>query len=345
MRTRVTLLLCLTILALTQAAPDPSRRLPDQQGPQDEQEQQRDQQDQQQGQETAPAPDQLQQPVANYMAGPEGTDMNQQFMAPPMDQQMASPMNQQYMAPPMDQQMAPPMAPPMDQQMAPQVNQQFTAPSMDQQVAPPLDQQANPQLDQQIAPPADKQAPPQTDQPSDQQMDCCSPGPNCFNPCAPPAAPLTFAPPPPPPPPPMPAIGMAGCCDPSIMPTCPNPCPPPQPPHPPRTAYAPYPGEITMKMKQPWKSQLADHSSPAYKILSGNLATAVKIALRRDAYISNIYFREGYVPGNPSTMPITVAHFMVDGGSDDASLLQQSVTPDESLGDGLKVYKDSFNAY
>lgn len=55
--------------------------------------------------------------------------------------------------------------------------------------------------------------------------------------------------------------------------------------------------------------------------------------------------REGYVPGNPSTQPITVAHFMVDGGSDDASLLQQQVTPDESLGDGLKVYKDSFNAY
>lgn len=51
------------------------------------------------------------------------------------------------------------------------------------------------------------------------------------------------------------------------------------------------------------------------------------------------------MPGNPSTQPITVAHFMVDGGSDDASLLQQQVTPDESLGDGLKVYKDSFNAY
>lgn len=100
-----------------------------------------------------------------------------------------------------------------------------------------------------------------------------------------------------------------------------------------------------MKLKQPWKSSLADHTSPAYKILSGNLATAVKIALRRDAYLSNIYFREGYVPGNPSTQPITVAHFMVDGGSDDASLLQQSVTPNESLGDGLKVYKDSFNAY
>lgn len=62
--------------------------------------------------------------------------------------------------------------------------------------------------------------------------------------------------------------------------------------------------------------------------------------------IFSIYLkREGYVPGNPSTQPITVAHFMVDGGSDDASVLQQAVTPDESLGDGLKVYKDSFNAY
>lgn len=63
-------------------------------------------------------------------------------------------------------------------------------------------------------------------------------------------------------------------------------------------------------------------------------------------HVSFFYLiREGYVPGNPSTQPITVAHFMVDGGSDDASLLQQQVTPDESLGDGLKVYRDSFNAY
>lgn len=335
--TRVALLLCLTILvALTEAAPDPSKRLPDQQEKQDEQEQQRDQQ----GQESAPATDQVQQPMANYV----GTDMNQQFMAPSMDQQMAPQTNQQYMAPPMDQQMAPPMdqqfmAPPMSQQVAPPMDQQM-APPMNQQVAPLADQQSAPQADQQSAPPADKQAAPQMDQPTDQQLDCCQPGPSCFNPCAPPPAPVMFAPPPPPPP--MPAMGMAGCCDPSVMPTCPNPC---QPPHPPRAAYAPYPGEITMKLKQPWKSSLADHTSPAYKILSGNLATAVKIALRRDAYLSNIYFREGYVPGNPSTQPITVAHFMVDGGSDDASLLQQSVTPNESLGDGLKVYKDSFNAY
>lgn len=335
--TRVALLLCLTILvALTEAAPDPSKRLPDQQEKQDEQEQQRDQQ----GQESAPATDQVQQPMTNYV----GADMNQQFMAPSMDQQMAPQTNQQYMAPPMDQQMAPPMdqqfmAPPMSQQVTPPMDQQM-APPMNQQVAPLADQQSAPQADQQSAPPADKQAAPQMDQPTDQQLDCCQPGPSCFNPCAPPPAPVMFAPPPPPPP--MPAMGMAGCCDPSVMPTCPNPC---QPPHPPRAAYAPYPGEITMKLKQPWKSSLADHTSPAYKILSGNLATAVKIALRRDAYLSNIYFREGYVPGNPSTQPITVAHFMVDGGSDDASLLQQSITPNESLGDGLKVYKDSFNAY
>lgn len=311
--TRVALLLCLTILALTQAAPDPSKRIEDQQD-------QRDQESQ---------PEQPQQPVANYFAGPEGPQMDQQFMAPPMDQQMA-----------------PQTAPQMDQQMAP--------PPADQPVAPPMDQQ--------IAPPADQQAgSPQMDQPTDQQMDCCPPGPSCFNPCPPAAAPISFMPPPPPPPPvaaccqpgptctnpcavppPMPDMGMAGCCDPSIMPTCQNPC---QPPHPPRTAYAPYPGEITMKLKQPWKSELVDHTSPAYQILAGNLATAVKTALRREAYISNIYFREGYVPGNPSTQPITVAHYMVDGGSDDASVLQQSVTPDESLGDGLKVYKDSFNAY
>ena len=34
-------------------------------------------------------------------------------------------------------------------------------------------------------------------------------------------------------------------------------------------------GEITMKLKQPWKSELTDHTSPAYQILAGNLATAV----------------------------------------------------------------------
>ena len=51
------------------------------------------------------------------------------------------------------------------------------------------------------------------------------------------------------------------------------------------------------------------------------------------------------MPGNPSTMPKVVAHFMVNQNSDAASLLEAAVTPDGTLGDGLKVYKDSFNAY
>jgi hypothetical protein len=58
-----------------------------------------------------------------------------------------------------------------------------------------------------------------------------------------------------------------------------------------------------------------------------------------------LFIREGYVPGNPSTMPKVVAHVMVNEGSDDASVLQRAVTADGTLGDGLKVYKDSFNAY
>ena len=61
--------------------------------------------------------------------------------------------------------------------------------------------------------------------------------------------------------------------------------------------------------------------------------------------LCNVYFREGYVPGNPPSRPKTVAHLMVNGGSDAASVLEANVTPDGSLGDGLKVYKDSFNAY
>ena len=65
--------------------------------------------------------------------------------------------------------------------------------------------------------------------------------------------------------------------------------------------------------------------------------------------INNIFLipfsREGYVPGNPPSRPKTVAHMMVNGGSDAASVLERAVSPDGSLGDGLKVYKDSFNAY
>ena len=51
------------------------------------------------------------------------------------------------------------------------------------------------------------------------------------------------------------------------------------------------------------------------------------------------------MPGNPTARPKVVVHCMVNGGSDAASLLEMAVTPDGSLGDGLKVYKDSFNAY
>ncbi|KAJ7392383.1 hypothetical protein OS493_012044 [Desmophyllum pertusum] len=305
--TRATLLLCLALFVLTNAAP--SKRAgccapgPDCDNPCADQ------------QEPAPEAQDQAPPMAGYMLAPEG---QQQFMAAPEGQQQFMP--------------------------APEGQQQFMPAPEGQQFMPAPEQQQN-------------------DQPTDQkQQDCCPPGPTCFNPCAPPPAPAPsfFIPPPPPPPPPAACcqpgptctnpcafpppidMGMAGCCDPSIMPMCQNPCPPPPAP---RTAYAPYPGEITMKLKQPWKSEYTDHASPAYQILSGNLATAVKTALRREAYLNNIYFREGYVPGNPSTQPITVAHFMVDGGSDAASVLQQTVTPDESLGDGLKVYKDSFNAY
>lgn len=37
-------------------------------------------------------------------------------------------------------------------------------------------------------------------------------------------------------------------------------------------------GEITMKLKQPWKSEFTNHASPAYQILAGNLATAVSLS-------------------------------------------------------------------
>lgn len=38
-------------------------------------------------------------------------------------------------------------------------------------------------------------------------------------------------------------------------------------------------GEITMKLKQPWKSEFTNHASPAYQILAGNLATAVRMSV------------------------------------------------------------------
>ncbi|KAL9983972.1 hypothetical protein ACROYT_G006222 [Oculina patagonica] len=294
-------MLCFTLFVLTRAAPEPSKRGCCAPGPDCDNPCQDGQQPAQDAPEQAP-------PMAGYMPAPDA--QQQQFMPAPEQQQFMPAQDQQQFMPAPDQQ------------------QFMPAPDQQQFMPAPPEQQQNDQ-------PEDKKQ---------KQNDCCQPGPSCFNPCAaPPPPPSFFVPPPPPPPapccqpgptcmnpcempPPMPDMGMAGCCDPSVMPMCANPCPPP---HPPRTAYAPYPGEITMKLKQPWKSEYTDHSSAAYQILSGNLATAIKAALRREAYVNNIYFREGYVPGNPSTQPITVAHFMVDGGSDDASLLQQSVTPDE----------------
>lgn len=109
--------------------------------------------------------------------------------------------------------------------------------------------------------------------------------------------------------------------------------------------YAPYPGEIVLKLIQNWNSDLLDMTSPEFQILEGNLRSAVQAVMGPQTQVTNIYFREGYVPGNPPSRPKTVAHMMVNGGSDAASVLERAVTPDGSLGDGLKVYKDSFNAY
>ena len=71
----------------------------------------------------------------------------------------------------------------------------------------------------------------------------------------------------------------------------------------------------------------------------------IQSILGPQAQVTNIYFREGQVPGNPPSRPKVVVHMMVDGGSDAASSLESRVTPDGTLGDGLKVFKDSFNAY
>ncbi|XP_032221913.2 uncharacterized protein LOC5521084 [Nematostella vectensis] len=213
---------------------------------------------------------------------------------------------------------------------------------------------------------------------------CCDPGPGCDNPCGAPMGMMQpdpfamqqpmMAPPPYPmygqapdmqmaPPmqmvPPMQMGGDPSCCDPMMTNPCMNPCAPqgsPPPPAAPPIAYNPNPGEITVKLMQTWDpDKFLDENSAGYKLLAGNLVAAVKAALRnyygrnggsiQEPVVSNIYFREGYVPGNPSTMPKVVAHFMVNGGSDDASILQKETTPDGSLGDGFKVYRDSFNAY
>ena len=58
----------------------------------------------------------------------------------------------------------------------------------------------------------------------------------------------------------------------------------------------------------------------------------------------SLFFRRGFL-GIDNGQPITVVHLMVNGGSDAAGLLDEAVRPDDSLGDGLKVYKGSFNAY
>jgi len=113
----------------------------------------------------------------------------------------------------------------------------------------------------------------------------------------------------------------------------------------PPVVYAPYPGEIVLKLIQNWDANLLDMTAPEFQILEGNLRSAVQAVMGPMTQVTNVYFREGYVPGNPPSRPKTVAHMMVNGGSDAASVLERAVTPDGSLGDGLKVYKDSFNAY
>ncbi|XP_066916501.1 uncharacterized protein [Clytia hemisphaerica] len=110
--------------------------------------------------------------------------------------------------------------------------------------------------------------------------------------------------------------------------------------------YAPLPGEIVFKLVEKWDEELTNHASPDYQILEGNIRSAVQNALHDPyAQVTNIYFREGQVPGNPPSRPKVVVHMMVNGKSDAASRLEESVTPDGTLGDGLKVFKDSFNAY
>lgn len=109
--------------------------------------------------------------------------------------------------------------------------------------------------------------------------------------------------------------------------------------------YAPLPGEIVFKLLQNWDEELTNHASPNYQILEGNIRSAVQAVLGPQTQVTNIYFREGQVPGNPPSRPKVIVHMMVDGKSDAASLLESKVTPDGTLGDGLKVFKDSFNAY
>ncbi|KAK3706774.1 hypothetical protein QZH41_015338, partial [Actinostola sp. cb2023] len=148
--------------------------------------------------------------------------------------------------------------------------------------------------------------------------DCCPPGPACANPCAPPAPPMMpppmmappmMAPPMMAPPmmaPPMmapPMAPMGPCCDPSVVQQCANPCGAPpvgadegqgqegqegqegqdQGQEGEQQTYAPYPGEITFKLMQKWDDQYLNENSAPYKILSGNLEKAIKVALEGDS--------------------------------------------------------------
>ncbi|XP_046850556.1 uncharacterized protein LOC124444029 [Xenia sp. Carnegie-2017] len=109
-------------------------------------------------------------------------------------------------------------------------------------------------------------------------------------------------------------------------------------------AVYPNPGEITFKLHEKWDENLLNENTPMFKILEGNVKKAVADVVGGDKEISNIYFRRGFL-GIETNQPITVAHLMVNGGSDAAGLLDEAVRPDDSLGDGLKVFKGSFNAY
>jgi len=143
-----------------------------------------------------------------------------------------------------------------------------------------------------------------------------------------------------PPPPPM---GMTMGYGGQMMMTAPEPPYQKSPKHP--IVYAPLPGEIVFKLLQNWDEELTNHASPDYQILEGNIRSAIQSIMGPQTQVTNIYFREGQVPGNPPSRPKVVVHMMVDGGSDAASSLEKRVTPDGTLGDGLKVFKDSFNAY
>lgn len=106
----------------------------------------------------------------------------------------------------------------------------------------------------------------------------------------------------------------------------------------------PNPGEITFKLHAKWDENLLNENSASFKILEGNVKKAISSIVGEEAEISNVYFRRGYL-GMQTSQPVTVAHLMVNGGSDTAGIIDQAVRPDDTLGDGLKVYKDSFNAY